>query len=213
MERFKNDLAVVEFSPITGTVMDSTKLAATHVSTKVDMITGPRVDSQIRTNQEIWIKTESGLEKNFQLTDELIPLRDGQTVTMVVGKNNIDNTDGLCMIVNHSSGEFHSVEAPSGMGGVVKHKFQYLKFALQWAALILVLKIVVPMFDATPFYERDRYWIIWSIVCSVPFFVYKYYEYWWAAGARYLKFQEHLKNLGEMLVRNGPPSSHSKPAA
>ncbi len=111
MESFKHGKKEVAFYTVTGEVLGNDKYSETHVSSSGGggyvgqyggHISAPQVSSRTTTNQEIWIKTESGSEKSIQLKGYDIPMRPGHKITVISAGNKDANPLNLRRYLCHN---------------------------------------------------------------------------------------------------------------
>lgn len=112
MKNFKHRKKEIEFWTETGEVIGTNKHSETHVSSSgggghlhngSGYVSAPRVNSKTITNHEFWIRKEDGSETDVKLKGVDIPLREGQTITLV-SAGRVDSKKGVySILVNHSA--------------------------------------------------------------------------------------------------------------
>lgn len=101
----------VDFRFYTGEVLDESKHSETHVEGGGGSV-GPYsgtvnpVRSSTVTKTDFWLKLENGTEKDVQLTGWDIPLRPGQTVTVVSAWKPDSDNGSWVLVVNHDAEKY-----------------------------------------------------------------------------------------------------------
>ena len=127
MEKFSHDGKEIVFWGDTGEVLSSGKYTETHVSVSSrggDGHVGPNggyinpvkvtSTSEVITHHELWIKTESGLEKDFKIINEDIPLRAGQKITIISAGKTLESGFNTAL-VNHNAGKYWYINRASDL--------------------------------------------------------------------------------------------------
>src|SRR2546425_9125985 len=117
MEPFSHSGNQVQFWSITGKVVSPTVRSETHINTSYGTATTsggvrysvPRVSSNVVVKQQFFLLTDDGREVPIQLTGHDVPIRDGNTVTMIGGEVPPKGGDWLRIVV-HDTGQWWNLE-------------------------------------------------------------------------------------------------------
>ena len=146
MEPFSRSGKQVQFSSITGKVVSSSKRSDTYINTSYssgttssgDRYSIPHVTSNVVVKQEFFLLTEDGREVPIQLTGVDIPVRDGQTVTMIAGGVRPDGRDNYWVrMAVDDTGRYYAVDDD----GRLRHTWKLVS-KTRWVLTLLSLMFV-----------------------------------------------------------------------
>lgn len=112
MTSFIHNKKEIEFHEVTGEVLGQNKFSETHVSSSGGggyvgktggYVGAANISSEAVTNHEFWIKKDDGTEESVQLLGHDIPLREGQTISMIYAANKGGDTSYPCALINHNA--------------------------------------------------------------------------------------------------------------
>src|SRR2546425_3622832 len=146
MEPFSRSGKQVQFSSVTGKVVSSSKRSDTYINTSYssgttssgDRYSIPHVTSNVVVKQEFFLLTEDGREVPIQLSGVDIPVRDGQTVTMIAGGVHPDRRDNYWVrMAVHDTGRYYAVNDD----GRRRHKWKLVS-TTRWVLTLLSLMFI-----------------------------------------------------------------------
>lgn len=180
MESFKHGKKEVAFYTVTGEVLGNDKYSETHVSSSGGggyvgqyggHISAPQVSSRTTTNQEIWIKTESGSEKSIQLKGYDIPMRPGHKITVISAGNKDADSHWYTAIVNHSTEKHWLLNKADDLNKLLKIELatgkSLLMAVLMFFCLLFFMALVAQDFGNTGTGQM----IMWGT--PIGFFIYR----------------------------------------
>src|SRR2546428_11931969 len=134
MEPFSRSGKQVQFSSVTGKVASSSKRSDTYTTSGRNY----SVDSHVVVKQEFLLLTEDGREVPIQLSGVDIPVRDGQTVTMIAGGVHPDGRDNYWVrMAVHDTGRYYAVNDD----GRLRHKWKLVS-TTRWVLTLLSLMFI-----------------------------------------------------------------------
>lgn len=146
MEPFRIGKAEINFTVVTGVILDSNKYSETHISSSGGgghvgrdggYVDAPQIHSQVLTHHEFWVQLPDGREWPIKLVNADMPLRTGQNVTLVYG--GIGRKEGyLLMLMNHNSGQHWLFSEKE----LVKTAIPWSKFWISWLAIIVIIMVI-----------------------------------------------------------------------
>ena len=203
MNNFICGRKTIEFSTVTGEVLDTQKHSETHISGGqtsgtivggTGFVSGSGVSSSVSTQHEIWIKTQDGLEKAIRLRNVDIPLRSGQRITLVLATTEGIDDRYYCMLCNHDAGKYWFItranRLKSQLGLVPTGKYFLITFLLAVGVFVF--------FDGIAVLINIEVWFLSLIFCfivSLPMILVR-------GGSIDKSLEAHLHNLGKEILQN-----------
>lgn len=153
----------IEFVSKSGEVVGYNTIVKTHVSGGggggyTNQGTGYSAPVTISSSNEViqkfFLKEDNNQETSFTFTNREIPLRDGQKITIIDGRDG--KTGGLARIVNHNADRFWYAESGWKLAknwGLIKRTWHY--FLLGFSAWIVLAALLYSVVD---------FWSLWFIM-------------------------------------------------
>ncbi len=158
MEPFEYRGKTLEVWTQSGTVLSTSKHSRTDVASyggggwvgpKGGSVSAPTIVSSTTTEQEIWIRQDSGQETAIQLSGVDVPVRAGQRVTFVAAKQPWAKNGFWVTLVNHSADRHWPLSSNaelSAQGRLGAYPLLKLRDFLAAAAIFVVL-FLAPAFS------------------------------------------------------------------
>jgi hypothetical protein len=178
MESFKYRKKEIVFYKVAGEVLGNDKYSETHVSSSGGggyvgqyggHVSAPQVSSITTTNQEIWIKTESGSEESIQLKGYDIPMRSGHKISVILAGNK-DAGSYYTVIVNHSTGKhwlLHNADGLNERLNIERATGKSLLIAVLMFFSLLSLGLGIGGGE----FDLEYNWILWGL--PIGFLLYR----------------------------------------
>lgn len=200
MEHFKNEVGVVEFSSITGDVLSTNKIAETQINSTTNGYNQARsVDSETIWHHEFWIKTKDGTEKSFKLTNVEVPLRVGQTITVISAHGSLGPIVD-CLLINHSANDWSFIQDPEIMCKAWLYANpRILRFLMHMVLILLFFLVFGGLVEMI--FGRN------SVVAGLLLSWGAYIIYSFVIRSNYTsriknEFKEHLAKVAESVLKN-----------
>lgn len=106
------DPTMVRLTHISGTVINSQKHSETHITSSGGggyvgpnggYVPAPKVQSQVQTTHEFWLRTANGVEKQFQFSNLNVPLCLNQEVTVLIASKPDGKQSWVVELINHNA--------------------------------------------------------------------------------------------------------------
>jgi hypothetical protein len=180
MKTFKFENKQLEFSGVSGDVIDQQKYSETHVSSSGGggyvgphggHVSAPSIHSTAVTKQEFWLKADDGGEKAIQLSGVDVAIRTGQKITLISAKRVDKNDSYPIALINHTTNDNSLLENGKSLNaksGLLISWGRSLLIAFSWWCTVGAVGLLLsPKFS----WLLNFSWISATVVFVISYFL------------------------------------------